>query len=41
MTFFSEHICKIKVKTEFICLFTYKKLKIKNKFKTFEKPPKN
>ena len=24
MIFFSEHICKIKVKTEFACLFTYK-----------------
>ena len=26
LIFFSEHICKIKVKTEFTCLFTYKKL---------------
>ena len=25
MTFFSEHTCKIKVKTEFTCTFTYKK----------------
>ena len=41
MIFFSEHACKIKVKTEFTCSFTYKKLKIENNFKFLKKPKKD